>query len=74
MQPNVMLTGAGNFNQAEEVGRLQPFVLLCARKTAPEQVNSTFRFARDGQYFGEYVACGEAYKNSRNYIRAVPSP
>ena len=42
MQPNVMLTGARNFNQAEEVGRLQPFVLLCARKMAQEQVNSTF--------------------------------
>lgn len=41
MQPNVMLTRARNFNQAEEVGRLQPFVLLCARKTAQKQVNST---------------------------------
>lgn len=42
MQPNVMMTGARNFNQAGEVGRLQPFVLLCGRKTAQEQANSTF--------------------------------
>lgn len=70
MQPNVMLTRARNFNQAEEVGRLQPFVLLCAAKAS--ELN--FRFARNGQYFGEYVPCREANKNSRNYIRAPPSP